>query len=306
MLHYETFSVQSLLALNQMHTSAARLPGELARRALRPTNQHEQAQRVGAYILLERIVRRSIDRFRKGVQSLVKPEFNSFFDAHSPLADLHYDSVGKPYFAGHENVTVSIAHDGYLVAAALVLTEEGCTAAPVGIDVQHVDYDLDRAERIAERYYSDGEKLLLAPFAGQKEAYCRAFTRIWVRKEALLKYMGTGLAAIMQADTTHLPANCAFEDREERLSYAARNGKKQEELYYISVCTSPNEFVGNGEAAQTDAAVADTAPADGPMAGEIANQKSEACATGAEPGEMAAQSTEMANLLSETVHEGTV
>ena len=120
MLYYETFSVQSLLILNQMHTTVARLPGDLARRTLRATDQREQAQRAGAYILLEKMIRKYTDRFRSNVEGIVKPEFNSFFDAHSPIASLRYDSYGKPYFEGHDNATVSISHANYLVACALV------------------------------------------------------------------------------------------------------------------------------------------------------------------------------------------
>ncbi len=241
MLYYETFSVQSLLILNQMHTSAARLPGDLARRALRANDVQDQAQRVGAYILLERMIRKYTDQFRSNIEGIVNAEFSSFFDAHSPLAALHYDAYGKPYFAGHENATLSISHAGYMVACALVLEEDGKTASQVGIDIQNVDYDLERAERIAERYFSDGEKLLLAPHAGDKEAFCQLFTRIWTRKEAYLKYLGVGLAEISKADTTNPAHSCVFEEAEQVLTYLDAKERQQEELYYITVCTDPAE-----------------------------------------------------------------
>ncbi len=236
MLYFETMSVQPMLQLNQLHTTVARLPGDLARRALRPAGQQDQAQRTGAYVLLERMIKKYTDRFKSGIGSIVKPEFTSFFDADSPLTALHYDAYGKPYFAGHENATLSISHAGYLVGCALVLEEDGKTASQVGIDVQNVDYDVERATRIAERYFSDGEKLALAPYAVDANDYCRMFTRIWTRKEAYLKYLGIGMAEIGNSDTANPNLPCQFEETEQRLTYVDKSGKKREELYYITVC----------------------------------------------------------------------
>lgn len=236
MLYYETLSVQPLLQLNQLHTTIARLPSDLARRALRAADQQDQAQRAGAYILLEKMIKKYTDQFKSGVQGIIKPEFTSFFDANSPLSAMHYDAYGKPYFAGHDNATLSISHAGYLVGCALVLEEDGKIASQVGIDVQNVDYDMDRATRIAERYFSNGEKLLLAPLAADEAEYCRMFTRIWTRKEALLKYRGVGMAEISSADTASAALPCVFEEAEQTLTYLDRNEKKREELYYITVC----------------------------------------------------------------------
>jgi phosphopantetheinyl transferase (holo-ACP synthase) len=236
MLYYETLSVQPMLQLNQLHTTIARLPSDLARRSLRAAEQQDQAQRAGAYVLLEKMMKKYTNQFKSGVAGIIKPEFTMFFDANSPLSSLHYDAYGKPYFAGHDNATVSISHAGYLVGCALVLEEDGKVASQVGIDVQNVDYELDRAERIAERYFSDGEKLLLAPAAADSNEYCRLFTRIWTRKEALLKYRGVGMAEISAADTTDPRLPCVFEEAEQTLTYTDRNGKKREELYYITVC----------------------------------------------------------------------
>lgn len=236
MLYYDTLSVQQLLQLNQLHTTIARLPSDLARRTLRAADQQDQAQRAGAYVLLEKMIKKHTRCFPNRVKGVIKPEFNVFFDGSSPLSALHYDAYGKPYFAGQDNVTVSISHAGCLVACALVLEEDGKIASQVGIDVQNVDYEVERAERIAERYFSDGEKLLLAPQAVDAAAYCRTFTRIWTRKEALLKYRGIGMAEISRADTTDPTLDCVFEEAEQTLTYLDSNQKTREELYYITVC----------------------------------------------------------------------
>lgn len=236
MLYYETFSVQPMLQFNQLHTAIARLPGDLARRILRVADQQEQAQRAAAYVLLERMMKKGTARLQEELQEVENADFTVFYDQNSPLSSLHYDAYGKPYFAGNENAALSISHAGYLVGCALVLEEDGKTASPVGIDVQNVDFDRKRAERIASRYFSDGENLLLAPHAADNEAYCRLFTRIWTRKEAYLKYCGVGMSEISTADTTNRALPCVFEESEETITISLANGKTCEQLYYITIC----------------------------------------------------------------------
>lgn len=86
-------------------------------------------------------------------------------------------ATGKPYF---DNIAVefSVSHTGQLWMCAM-------SEQKVGIDVQIVkntDY-----EKIAKRYFSKEE-----------QHYCElwgveGFFRIWVRKEAAVKYLGTTL-----------------------------------------------------------------------------------------------------------------
>lgn len=236
MLYYETFSVQPMLQFNQLHTAIARLPGDLARRILRVADQQEQAQRAAAYVLLERMMKKCTVQFREELQAVENADFAVFYDQNSPLSALHYDAYGKPYFAGCENASLSISHAGSMVGCALVLEEDGKTASPVGIDVQNVDLDRKRAERIASRYFSDGENLLLAPHAADDEAFCHLFTRIWTRKEAYLKYRGVGMSEISTADTTNHALPCAFAEAEQTVTVPLANGKTCEELYYITLC----------------------------------------------------------------------
>ena len=237
MLYYETLSVMPMLQFNQLHTTVARLPEDLARRVMRAADQHDQAQHTSAYVLLEKMIRKYADQPRGEVAEIIKTEFSAFFSEQSPLCTLHYDSYGKPYFSGQEHATLSISHAGNLVACALQLSEDEKTASPVGIDVQNVEFEMERAERIAERYFSEGERLQLAPYAADEAEFCRLFTRIWTRKEAYLKYIGVGISGIGKADTTSPLLGCRFIETEELLSYTDFNGKKREELYYITVCT---------------------------------------------------------------------
>lgn len=255
MLYFETFSVYPLMHFNQIHTTVALLPPELSRRILRSADMQEQARRAGAYILLERMLRKHADDLVPSVKDIVKPEYANFFQKRGALESVRYDSYGKPYFEGHENATFNLSHSGYMVACALNTAAEGEIAAQVGIDIERVRIDTVRAERVAERYFNDAEKAILAPFAADAEAYCRLFTRIWTKKEAILKYLGVGLTQISQADSTK-PENhgCFLIEKEQIHTYTDFvDGKPKEELYYVTVCAKIGETVFTEEQKATEA-----------------------------------------------------
>ena len=82
----------------------------------------------------------------------------------------------------------SISRDGGLILVALA-------QAPVGVDIQvHADREL-AAEVGTLLHSAEREQILAAPAAEQASA----FTRIWTRKEAYLKGIGTGVAHGMEA-----------------------------------------------------------------------------------------------------------
>jgi hypothetical protein len=136
------------------------------------------------YILLEKMLRKHADDLVPSVKDIVKPEYTDFFQKRGALESVRYDSYGKPYFDGHENASFNLSHSGYMVACALITAPEGEIASQVGVDIERVRIDTVRAERVADRYFNDAEKALLAPVAADPEAYCRLFTRIEYRKTA--------------------------------------------------------------------------------------------------------------------------
>ena len=246
MLYVETFSVYPLLYLNQLQTAVGRLPQELGHRVMRSADLEERARRAGAYVLLDKMVKKHSDDFKSAVADIVKPEFSNFITGYRSCLDaVRYDSYGKPYFDGRENATFNLSHSQYMVACALVTCPDGEIAPQVGVDIERVSYDLVRAERVAERYFTDAEKLLLAPYAGNAEEYCPRFTRIWTKKEAILKYLGVGLTQISIADSTKPEEHgCFFVETEEIHQYTDMvDGKAKEELYYVTVCTEINTEV---------------------------------------------------------------
>lgn len=90
---------------------------------------------------------------------------------------------GKPELVGPENVYFSVSHSRGLAAIAVAKT------IPIGIDIEYI---ASASEDIVEGALSAAERDALARLEGS--ARDRAFTRSWVRKEAILKAAGVGLS----------------------------------------------------------------------------------------------------------------
>lgn len=100
-------------------------------------------------------------------------------------ASLHFSlgSFGKPALDGFEDCHFSLSHSQGRAAVAV------SAATPVGLDIEHVAQATPDA---IEGALSTGERAALATLP--PSARDHAFTRIWVRKEALLKAAGVGLS----------------------------------------------------------------------------------------------------------------
>jgi 4'-phosphopantetheinyl transferase len=100
---------------------------------------------------------------------------------------------GKPFIAtpvGLERLEFNLAHSGDCVALAWSI---GATAA-VGIDVETVDRQrTPDFHGIARTAFSAAERAVLAAVPGAELAV--TFYKIWVRKEAIVKAEGCGIAA---------------------------------------------------------------------------------------------------------------
>lgn len=118
-----------------------------------------------------------------------------------PLATFGRTESGAPYLADGAGA-ISLAHSERLAVCAW--SDKGS----IGVDVEPSDRRIARAEEIADRYFSTGEQALLADASDRHVA----FLRIWTRKEALGKALGTGLnTEAERLDTTAYPADCFFE-----------------------------------------------------------------------------------------------
>jgi len=101
---------------------------------------------------------------------------------------LEYNEHGKPSIADRlnpQNVKFNLSHSNELILYAVAKNKE------VGIDVEYMR-DIDRAERIIERFFSPEQKDF---YNSQSESMKKtAFFRLWTRREAYGKAMGRGFS----------------------------------------------------------------------------------------------------------------
>lgn len=101
---------------------------------------------------------------------------------------------GKPELEGSGGLHFNLSHAGPLLAVAL------STGGAVGVDIEVVE-PLSDMERVAARVFSD-EEWEPAGSLGDA-ARLRYFYRLWTLKEAVLKYLGTGLSLSPTAVALH-------------------------------------------------------------------------------------------------------
>ncbi|WP_063857157.1 MULTISPECIES: 4'-phosphopantetheinyl transferase superfamily protein [unclassified Kitasatospora] len=105
--------------------------------------------------------------------------------------DCARDDHGKPYLAEHPEAQVSLSHGRGVVAAAAGLH-------PVGVDVEQSSGGT--AAEVMERVLSAGELRRVREHADPD----RAFLRLWVRKEAMVKLGRTTLDTLTEIDLSAL------------------------------------------------------------------------------------------------------
>ena len=111
------------------------------------------------------------------------------------------DENGRPYAVqtvGTPKFDFNFSHAGRYVVCALAIAEKDGETPRIGVDVE-IPHEAVKKERLSRRFFTKNEiaQLESADYSD------RAFLRIWTRKEAYLKFVGTGLSGGMQtADTT--------------------------------------------------------------------------------------------------------
>lgn len=93
--------------------------------------------------------------------------------------EVHKDENEKPH-ADRSDVKVSVTHAGSLVICAV-------SDAEIGIDFEEKRANL-KPMKIAGRYFTEAEKIMI------EECGEDAFYEIWCRKEAFMKYEGSGIS----------------------------------------------------------------------------------------------------------------
>ena len=103
---------------------------------------------------------------------------------------------GKPFLPDYPDLHFSLSHSGGIALAAI-------GGAALGCDIEACD-PATADPLVAGRLFSAAERAMLAPLSGA--AWTAAFFDIWVRKEAYVKAIGTGLSTPLQSVcVTHIP-----------------------------------------------------------------------------------------------------
>lgn len=120
--------------------------------------------------------------------------------------DIAYGTLarGKPFLSGVTagRAEFNLSHAG---ACALVGISRD---APIGVDVEFVK-PMDDLADVAERHFAVEERAAL--FALPREEQLAGFYRLWTRKEAYIKAIGTGLGHALDRFAVSLtPEPCRF------------------------------------------------------------------------------------------------
>ena len=141
-------------------------PSGMAEAIRQIANPSRRREKVGAYCLLV-----------NGLKQM---------GIYERLPLIAYSDGGKPYLANYEGPHFNISHCSRYVAVGIDETR------PVGIDVEcrrRVSPSLIR------RVCSEAEQRLIA----ESDDHDMEFLRLWTRKEAYLKYTGTGIVEPLAA-----------------------------------------------------------------------------------------------------------
>ncbi len=95
------------------------------------------------------------------------------------LPEIATDGNGKPYFPNHRDIHFSLSHSRNVAVAVVA-------SAPIGCDVEHIS-DFELTPELKDLCLNAAEQSIIdrsaAPFV--------EFTRIWTRKESIIKEAAT-------------------------------------------------------------------------------------------------------------------
>lgn len=140
---------------------------------------------------------------KNDTDKLINRSLESYFgEEYSPKAfKLKRDSNGKPNIESPEkSVFVGVTHTDDLVIVAL-------SDKDFGIDCESKTRDIKRQHDIAKKYFSDKENEYVYPSGTplDEKSERERFLEIWVKKEAYVKFLGTGLKSMKDTDVFLLP-----------------------------------------------------------------------------------------------------
>ena len=117
---------------------------------------------------------------------------------------------GKPYVFGNEYY-VGVTHTDKLVIV-------GVDTENFGIDCENAERTVNNADKIAEKYFSEKECNYIFTASNDTEKNTR-FLEIWVKKEAYVKYLGTGIKDMPDTDIFSLSGSFEKVENKDNLIY---------------------------------------------------------------------------------------
>jgi 4'-phosphopantetheinyl transferase len=121
-----------------------------------------------------------------------------YLDQPAPDITIRRSPRGKPQVVGKDGelpIHFSVSHSADHMLVAITRSDD------VGVDLERMTRLAD-VERIAARFFSRGEYDALLALPTQQRA--DSFFRAWVRKESVVKALGTGIAAAFDAFTVSM------------------------------------------------------------------------------------------------------
>jgi len=152
------------------------------------TLSQQERERANGF-LLERDLRRFVvgHAFLRGILG----QYTGISPKDISLAS---ESYGKPSLGGSreaKRIRFNPTHSAGLALYAVTLDRD------IGVDIEGVT-KTPGLEEVAARFFSKPERAYIEAFRGFRR--CRAFFRIWTRREALVKGMGRGLSGLLDLD----------------------------------------------------------------------------------------------------------
>jgi 4'-phosphopantetheinyl transferase len=110
-----------------------------------------------------------------------------YLNINGDTIEFEYNSRGKPKISNFNaiNLQFNVSHSQDLALYGITRDRR------IGIDLEYLR-DLDDADKIARRFFSPTESVLVASLEGEEQK--RVFFQFWTAKEAYLKAIGSGLS----------------------------------------------------------------------------------------------------------------
>ena len=131
---------------------------------------------------------------REDTDRLIRESLEDYISGYSlPPYDgeIKRTDLGKPYI--DYPLCIGVTHTDDIVIVAL-------DEKPFGIDAEKTTRSMARQDSISERFFAENERKFIEESADKQGA----FLKIWVKKEAYVKFTGEGLSGMKNVDVTLL------------------------------------------------------------------------------------------------------